>query len=196
MIKNGIAVVLLIVGIAVLAYSTGQLDERKAQIKNIGVLKEQIASMKKPVKINTETQAVWVVSHSSRISYTTAKLIAEEASKYLHSTLILSLIEAESEFTPTAVSKVGAVGLGQIMYDIHKKDMASLGICKKRDLFDIDKNIKATSFVLQMMLKKNNGDVVKALHSYLGGKDGKYTSRILSNYVHLSLEIENDLSNM
>ncbi len=138
-----------------------------------------------------EVIAFWIMNHSSRISDSTAQQIATEAFKYPHPILILSLIEAESEFTPTAVSKMGAVGLGQVIYNIHKKDLVTLGIHRKRDLFDIDKNMKATSFILQMMLKKDNGDIVKALHSYLGEKGGKYINRIFSNYVHLSLEIEN-----
>lgn len=140
-----------------------------------------------------EAAGNWVMKYSTRISDTTAKYIVEEVFKYPHPILILSLVEVESEFTPTAISKAGALGLGQIMYTVHKKDLATLGIYKKRDLFDVDKNIKATSFILQMMLRKGDGDIVKALHFYLGGKDGKYVNRIFSNYVHLSLEIENAL---
>jgi len=150
-----------------------------------------------PIKDNRpEIISNWIIKHSTRISDTTAKYIAEEVFKYPHPVLILSLIEVESKFTPTAISKAGALGLGQVMYNIHEKDLIALGIHKRRDLFDIDKNIKATSFILQMMLRKGEGDIVKALHFYLGGKDGKYVNRIFSNYVHLSLEIENALPNM
>ena len=145
-------------------------------------------------KIMTSTS--WIISHSQRISENTAKRIAVEVFRYPNPLLIIALIEVESEFIQSAVSRAGALGLGQIMYDIHKKDLAELGIQKRRDLFDIDKNINATSYILQTMLKKNKGDVVKALHNYLGGKDGKYVARIFSNYVHLSLETEDALPKM
>jgi hypothetical protein len=143
-----------------------------------------------PVDHRPSLAGQWVSNHSPRISEATAYQIAKEAFKYPHPILLLALMEAESEFTPTAVSSKGAVGLGQIMYDIHKKDLAGLGIMKRKDLFDVDKNIKAASFVLEMMLKKNKGDIVDGLHSYLGGKDGKYISRIFKNYVYLSVESE------
>jgi hypothetical protein len=155
---------------------------------------EDVVKLKQ--KDSTSTVANWIIQHSTKISDNTARNIAVEVFKYPHPILLISLIEVESEFVPSAVSSKGAAGLGQIMYDIHKKDLEGLGILKRRDLFDIDKNVKATSFVLQMMLKKDKGDIVKALHSYLGGKDGKYVARIFSNYVNLSLEIENEVPNL
>lgn len=140
--------------------------------------------------ITYEPVKSWINSHAQRISEHEAALIMTECFNYPHPILLISLIEAESEFTPTAISSKGAIGLGQIMYDIHKKDLEKIGIKQRKDLFNIEKNIKATSFVLQMMMKKDKGDVVKALHSYLGGKDGKYTNRIFTNYVCLSIELE------
>jgi soluble lytic murein transglycosylase-like protein len=164
------------------------LKYSKAKIKE---LQTQAAKPQpQPKDKRMEISAAWVARHSERISEVAAKHVADEVFKYPNPILILSLIEAESEFTPTAISNAGAIGLGQIMYYIHKKDLADLGIAKRKDLFDIEKNIKATSFILQMMLIRNNSDVTKALHSYLGGKDGKYVSRIFSNYVQLSMEIE------
>lgn len=171
------------------------LDVEKLKIENAAVKSVVIQKQQKQPK-PTDMAAAWVARHSERISDTTAKRITDEAFKYPNPILILSLIEAESEFTPTAISSAGAIGLGQIMYYIHKKDLADLSITKRKDLFDIEKNIKATSFVLQMMLVRNNSDVTKALHSYLGGKDGKYVSRIFSNYVQLSMEIEGAVSKM
>ncbi len=175
-----------------------ELDSREKEIASLQTsLQTSNNKTQLDLKIRTEVVSSWIMNHSSRISDATAKYIAVEAFKYPHPILLLSLVEVESEFNPTAVSKVGAVGLSQIMYDIHKKDMVTLGIHKKRDLFDIDKNIKATSSILQMMLRKSNNDIEKALHFYLGGKDGKYVNRIFSNYVHLSLEIErNDMPKM
>lgn len=166
--------------------SRTSLEEAKTKVEE---LQTHIAKPQ-PKDRRMEVATAWVIRHSERISEVAAKHIADEAFKYPNSILILSLIEAESEFTPTAVSSAGAIGLGQIMYNIHKKDLAELGITKKRDLFDPEKNVRATAFVLKMMLDRGGGDVTKALHFYLGGKDGKYVSRIFLNYVQLSMEIE------
>ena len=173
------------VGVGVAASTLGMCAAQKTTIQPPVVIYEEV---KQP--INYEPVKGWISSHAHRISDQEAALIMTECFKYQHPILLISLIEAESEFTPTAVSHKGALGLGQIMYDIHKKDLEKIGIKQRKDLFNIEKNIKATSFVLQMMMKKDKGDVVKALHSYLGGKDGKYTNRIFTNYVCLSIELE------
>ena len=192
-----IVITLSIFGIAASVYFVGIIDERGMQAEKLRMLEEQVTIQRMSTeKSRVEASTTWIIKHSSKISDSTAQHIAVEVFKYPNSILLLSLIETESEFTPTAVSKMGAVGLGQIMYDIHKKDMTALGIHKKRDLFDMDKNIKATSFILQMTLKKSNNNIEKALHFYLGGRDGKYVNRIFSNYVHLSLEIESALPNL
>lgn len=168
-------------------------DEKKLieQETLIGQLKVELTSKANSEKKKIAASASWIAAHSNRISDKTAEQIAVAAFTHKSPILIIALIEAESEFTPTAVSKAGAVGLGQIMYEVHKKELENLGIYKKRELFDIDNNIKATSHLFQMMLTRSKGDVVKALHMYLGGKDGKYVNRIFSSYVLLSLEIEN-----
>lgn len=189
----------LIIGISIIAVGAFGLlsatHEKNKKIERLTKVTKATASAgveRTEVKIKAATS--WVITHSAKISEETARHIATEALRYPNPVLMLAVIEAESEFTPTAISKAGAIGLGQIMYEVHKKDLVALDIKKKRELFDIDKNIRATSFVLQMMLKKDGGNVEKALHSYLGGKDGKYVARIFSNYVHLSMEIESEMS--
>lgn len=179
------------------------LVDKKAERhkKEIITLQASIQSLKK-VETRTalskiEVASSWIMRHSSQISEATAKQITEEAFKVPHPILMISLIEVESLFIQSAVSKAGAIGLGQIMFEVHKKALAEIGISKKRDLFNIDCNVKASAFILQGMIKRSSGDLTKALHLYLGGKDGQYVNRIFSNYVHLSLEIErNDLPKM
>ena len=132
----------------------------------------------------------WVMGQSSRCSPKQVKLIVQECIKTDIPLLILALIAVESEFNSTAVSSKGAMGLGQIMFFHHSKALQAAGIIKEqRDLFDIEANIKATSFVLGMYLKQNNGDVGKALERYLGGQDGVYQKKILSNLSNLYVKV-------
>jgi len=178
------------------------LIDKKAERhkKEIITLQTGLQSLKKAetrtALSKIEVTSSWIMRHSSQISEAAAKQIAEEVFKVPNPILMISLIEVESLFIQSAVSKAGAVGLGQIMFEVHKKALAEIGISKKRDLFNIDCNIKASSFILQGMIKRSNGDLTKALHLYLGGKDGRYVARIFSNYIHLSMEIENALPKM
>ena len=134
----------------------------------------------------------WVYDKSSRISLTSAKIISKEVMKTDKPLLLLALIEMESQFVPSAFSSKEAIGLTQVMFedskgkDIHGKALIKSGIIKeKRDLFDITPSIQAGNLILDGYLIQSKGDVPKALERYLGGKDGAYLIRILSNLANL-----------
>lgn len=137
-------------------------------------------------KQTEETLTLWVYNHSVRISKPSANLIVKESLKTSKPLLVLALIDAESEFTPTAFSKKEAIGLTQVMFDIHGKELFKAAIIKeRRDLFDIIPSIQAGEWVLNSCLTQTKGDVPKALERYLGGKDGAYLQRILTNLANL-----------
>ena len=130
----------------------------------------------------------WVLAKSAHISSQTAKSIVKEAMATDKPLLVLAIIPVESEFVSSAVSKKGAIGLMQVMFDVHKDMLIKRGIIKdKRDLFDIEPNIQAGNAILDMYLGECKGDVASALERYLGGKDGEYLRRILSNLANLYL---------
>ena len=124
----------------------------------------------------------WVYSRSIRISRDTCKKIVEETIKYQKPLLLLSIMEVESHFVPTATSSKNAMGLMQVMPGIWDKDLIAKGIIKeRRDLYDIEPSIKAGNYVFNLCLVRSKGDVEKALEYYLGGKDGVYVKRILTS---------------
>jgi len=128
----------------------------------------------------------WIYEHSNRISIGMAGEIARETVKTDKPLLVLALIEVESNFIPSATSNKGAIGLTQVMFDVHGKMLIKNGVIKeKRDLYDIAPSIHAGSLVLDSCLVQSKGDVSKALEYYLGGKDGAYLLRILSNLANL-----------
>lgn len=130
----------------------------------------------------------WVYDNSERIGRATAGEIVAAAFSNPHPVLILSVIGAESRFDPTAVSKKGAVGLGQIMYGVWGKDLERGGIIRaKRDLFGVDENVAATGYVLGVLMAESNGDVIRALTRYLGADYHRYRDRVFLNYVQLSM---------
>jgi soluble lytic murein transglycosylase-like protein len=132
--------------------------------------------------------ADWVYQNSSKIARSATRPIVDEAMKYDHPILLLALIQAESEFSPTAKSYAEAVGLGQIRWSVWGKALINAGICREaRDLYDIATNIRAANYILMTEIKATKGNFVQALERYVGGKHKRYVDQIAYNYVHLGM---------
>ena len=126
----------------------------------------------------------WVYKHSM-ISRSMAAQIVEGACRTKYPLLLLALMKTESHFIPTAVSKLGAMGLGQVMY-YHETKLIKAGILvEMRDIFEIPIGVKSAEFMWAFKLKKAKGDVVTALTFYYGEKDKKYIDGILGDYYEL-----------
>jgi len=137
----------------------------------------------------------WVYNHSKKTSRGQAKFIVTEAMKTDKALLIIALAKYESiGFVPTVVSKKGCVGLMQVNFngnngkDVNGKTLVQAGIInEKRDLFEVDRNIRSGDFLLGVYLKQSKGNVLKALDRYLGERDGVYVLEVFSNLAELYL---------
>jgi soluble lytic murein transglycosylase-like protein len=90
-------------------------------------------------------------------------LIKEAAARYhLDPAMIRAVMQTESAFNATAVSRVGAMGLMQLMPDV----AAELGA---DDPMDPRQNIMAGSRYLRQLLNAQGGNVALALASYNAG---------------------------
>ncbi len=88
--------------------------------------------------------------------------------------LIFAVINAESSFNSRAVSKVGAVGLMQIMPTTanYVCEMYNLEpISSKEDLFNEKLNIRIGTFYINYLLKKFNGNLKYTLVAYNAGEN-------------------------
>lgn len=151
---------------------------RLATWRNPPVIQEaQVIVIKTPAMETILTD--WVYSNSAKISRDTAKEIVTEAMDTGIPLLILALMYTESDFVPTAVSSVGALGLTQVRWEIHSQALVKAGIAKeRRDLFNVGPSIKAGNLILSDNLKSSGGNIEIALEKYLGGRDGVYVKRI------------------
>jgi soluble lytic murein transglycosylase-like protein len=164
-------------------------------IDGYGKLKEQAAATERVKLEQAEKEqayrdrlADWVYQNSSKIARSATRPIVDEAMKYDHPLLLLALIQAESEFSPTAQSSAQAVGLGQIRWSVWGKTLMKAEICKEaRDLYDIATNIRAANYILVYEIKATSGNFIKALENYVGGKHKRYVDQVSYNHLHLAM---------
>ncbi len=76
--------------------------------------------------------------------------------------LLDSLVQAESNYDPGAISRTRAMGLTQLMPDTAKE----LGVI---DPFDPAQNLRGGARYLAQMMKRFDGDLVKAVAAYNAG---------------------------
>ncbi|MCW9030060.1 MAG: lytic transglycosylase domain-containing protein [Gammaproteobacteria bacterium] len=121
---------------------------------------------------------VWLLDMSNRLKNKIAhpekrlnllKQVHKEASRAdLHPELVLAVIDVESNFDRFAISKAGAQGLMQVMPFWLKE------IGQPRDsLFNVRTNLRMGCTILKFYLKKEKGDLTRALARY-NGSLGRY----------------------
>ena len=127
---------------------------------------------------------VWLVDMSGRLQrfikddkrrLELLRAIHREASRAkLQPELVLSVIQVESYFDHYALSYVGARGLMQVM-PFWKKEIGR----PEDNLMDIDTNLRYGCTILSYYLKKEKGDMIRALARYNGslGKT-KYPEKV------------------
>lgn len=125
------------------------------------------------------------VHDNSILDKVTAKKIVDLTFEYAdRPLLLLALFNKESNFNPFATGTIGEAGLGQIRPKMHYKDLQEgINLPLKRSLYNIEWNIKATSWLINKWMKETDGDIFALFDKYNGGKNGlKYTKPLLKYY--------------
>ena len=120
-------------------------------------------------------------------------IIREKSSRLgLDEKLVRSVVAAESNYDPKAVSAKGAQGLMQLMPQTAKE----MGV---NDVFDTEENLEGGSQYLKLMLDRYGNDVQKALAAYNAGpgavdKAGKIPEfKETQSYVKKVLDLYNGI---
>ena len=109
-----------------------------------------------------------------------ANAILKYSSKYkLSPSLILHLICRETipRFNPLSKSSKDAIGLMQVRYEVHIKDIPELANIKTEELYHIDNNIKFGCQILRKYIDATEF-LDKALKKYVGGEVKGYVEDI------------------
>lgn len=101
--------------------------------------------------------------------------------------LITAMIENESSFYPTAISKVGAKGLMQI-YTLECNTIP----LNERKLFEIDYNIQCGICILKDKLRMANGNHYEAVKLYCGAGPvaERYAAKVFSSIMRIDKYIQ------
>lgn len=146
-------------------------------------LERCLEEMDDPSKRNSEDMEAYINARYPGVAKELAKVISVETErlsiKYdLPFSLVVGLMEVESRFNPFAKSSVGARGLLQVMPDIWCKE---LGLKNSRELHGIATGINAGLYVLKHYVKKNKGNITKALKNYNGTKKDVFHTSVYKN---------------
>ena len=110
----------------------------------------------------------------------------EANKKNLDPTLVLSLISVESTFNQFSKSQAGAVGLTQVMPNIHKDKIARL---PDEDIWSVHNNIKVGTDILKEYLNVTKGNIALALQRYNGSLHDEslnYSTKVFNKMNNLS----------
>lgn len=157
----------------------GYIPEKKVEEEKPEPKKEISPKVKKGIlKQEIRTMAKYIKFRNSKIPTEIADLQAEiivtlSAKNKVNISLINGIIEKESLYDPTSVSKSSAKGLMQIL----KCDGIDIDPNKAHDLtYNIEKGIA----ILQEKIKKADGNLTSGLNNYSGGaKD--YSTAVYAN---------------
>ncbi|MDO5563483.1 MAG: transglycosylase SLT domain-containing protein, partial [Synergistaceae bacterium] len=146
---------------------------------------------------------------ASAIRYANKRLPAAEANLYaahimdaskrfsMNPAIVTGVMLIESRGNRFAVSKAGALGLMQIMWNVHERSLKKKfpEIETRSDMFEARNSIMAGTWILKGHLERNNNDLSAALGRYLGMRSSYYHNQVLTYANMAGYNKEWDLEN-
>ena len=152
--------------------------------------------VKSKIEIEQEKIANIVMSLKPQLDPAIANVISISIIKHSNhfnvpTSLVISIINRESEFNTLAVSSMGARGLMQIMTKVHKDKIKKIGIDNYKAMH-IDNNIQLGCSILREYFNTEKS-TEKALERYVGGQHKEYISDVLSTYLEINMMLAGNL---
>lgn len=175
---------LILLGSCLVMYSNAFADDTSPETrKELRMLLQQAIKDSDSFEDRYDAE-VWLVDMSNRLSdkipddekrLKLLKQIHYEATRAkLYPELVLAVINVESNFNRFAISKAGAQGLMQVM-PFWLKEIGK----PKDNLFNVRTNLRMGCTILKYYLKKEKGDLTRALARYNGSLGSyRYTNKI------------------
>ena len=173
-----------LLGISLVIFSNAYADNMSPEThKELRALLQQAINDSDSFKDRYDAE-VWLVDMSNRLSdkipddAKRLKLLRQihyEATRAkLYPELVLAVINVESDFNRFAISRTGAMGLMQVM-PFWLKEIGKPG----DNLFNVRTNLRMGCTILKYYLKKEKGDLTRALARYNGSLGSyRYTNKI------------------
>ena len=166
--------------------------EPKTNTKNVSNLKkEKITHSNNSIQKNKIIK--FIQRTNKNINFVEAQYMAEcfiDAGKMfnINPYLLASIAKAESTYYRHSVSKSGAIGLMQVNWKVHEKNLKKKfpHIKCRDDLKEIKNGILSGAYVLKRLMQ-NTKDINRCLYGYLGQNSHTYVKKI-HKYIK---EIEN-----
>ena len=145
------------------AYGGGVFHQYQINKQNPVIQKEDVVKFVE--KSKTETKD-FLMHLNKDLDPFVAEIIADAVDKFsakyrLPRKLVCAIIRKESNIDPKAESKVGAVGLMQVMPKIHKDKYVG------RNLWHIHTNVETGCMIFREYLDMEKGNMHKTFHRYL-----------------------------
>jgi hypothetical protein len=165
------AVVIAIIFSAVSVYASKKLKHKSPKVPKI-----YSPTFKQDVSILKSYIVKKYPNTSERIANKIAtKTVMKCKEHNISHSLIVGLMDVESNFNPEAKSNKGARGLLQIMHGVWKDEM---NIKSKKDLYDVEHNLDVGIRILKHYIDVNGGNTSKALANYSGTRGKSFSKKV------------------
>ena len=158
-------------------YQARLVEKRDFEIITLKKKLSRKSDVKVLTKINSHIELL-EPSLDPNVRMIISKAIEKWCNKYtLSYSLVTNLIYAETvpKFNIFSKSPKDCIGLMQINFDVHKKEIEEMKNMRVEDLYHIDTNIKFGCMILRGYIDKSKSNKpTSALKKYVGGTDLKY----------------------
>lgn len=205
--KKNIAYIFLLGLILVSMFLGGfiySLFDKDKPVENTSSTETPVIETKTPIEPITELQSeeIYYFYYNVPLSHELQDFIRFYCTEYeVSMDLVIALVDVESSFRPSVISKTNDYGYMQLNKCNHEDLTAELGIT---DFLDPYQNLQGGIYLIGKHLKATNGDIIKALMRYHNGPTGAwnlwekgiqttdYTQKVMLRYERYKKESRSD----